>query len=317
MRHSRWRRRRYYPLFLEQLEKVIHSLSASLDLDIQWIGHISRALRGFSDINLVPIAIFQPEEIYSYSTIILLEDSISSELKQIIHNGINFLNRQLPRLATRKSIEILSQINEVANPFHICFFLPFASVIRESYDSEAFLLISFHLRKAGAESLAFLGIHHTLASESETTSINFLPFSSRLASCFGFKFPSKIAFFSAVEGISPAIVFSLLLSHKFKFSVPLYSDKIIFSLKPLCLARGIKFFSESEEDVSPFLSPIKLDTGFLFRASLTNKFFSGWSLQSKLDFVIPFWTGEAKRSPDIIALALQISSFIKYSSPDI
>ena len=317
MRHSRWRRRRYYPLFLEQLAKKVYCLLAALDVDIQWFYHASRALKGISDINFVPIVILQPEEVYSYSTIILLDERIKSELESILRRKIAFSCGHTSSPAHKSLLRALFQTNEIVNPFQICFPLLYASVIKESYGDTPTLSTALHLRKAGAESLAFLKIIHSLSSEEKPlfSMPLFLDFPSLIS--FGFIYPFRISFSSTVEGISPSIVFSLILAHKFKFSVPLYSNKIIFSLEPLCLARGIKFFSESEAELSPFLHPIKLDTGFLFKTPLVNRLSSVSNIQSKLSFPISFWLGEARRSPDIITLALRISSFIKYSSPDV
>jgi len=292
-------------------------LLATLDIDIQWFYHASRALKGVSDINLVPIVVFQPEEVHSYSTIILLNKQIISKLESIFGQETKFSCDGLSVLNQKETLQTSFQINEIANPFQICFMLPCASVFKESYDDTSFLSTAFHLRKAAAESTVFLKIIHPLSSHCESASLAFLPLDFRSLISFGFIYPFGINFLSAVEGISPAVVFSLILVHKFKFSVPLYSDKIIFLLKLLCLSRGIKYFSESEAEISPFLYPVKLDTGFLFRESLLHGFHQKWSIQTKFRHALPLGLIEGERSPDVITLALQISSLIKYSSPDI
>jgi len=317
VRHSRWRRRRYYPLFLEQLAKKIYYLLAALDIDIQWFYHASRALKGISDTNLVPIVVFQPEEVYSYATIILLNNQIISELESVYSQRATFSCGSSPLLNQEESLHALFQINEIVNPFQICFSLPWGAFIKESYSGASSLSAALHLRKAEAEALAFLKIIHSLASKQKPLSSAVLSLDFRSSISFGFIYPLTIDFLSAVEGISPAIVFSLILAHKFKFSVPLYFDKIQFSIKPVCFASGVKFFSESEQEVSPFLQPVKLNTGFLFGVLLRDDVFSKWNIKFKPSLLIPFWLREVKRSPDIITLALRISSFIKYSSPDI
>ena len=317
MRHSRWRRRRYYPLFLEQLAKKVYHLLASLDVDIQWFHHVSKALRGISDVDLVSIVIFQPEEIYSYSTVILLDKQIRLELESILSREIAFSCGCISSLERKSLLQTVFQINEIVNPFQICFPLLYAAFTSDGYEDVSALPLALHLRKAEAEILAFLKIIHSFLCQKRPLSIGSLSLGFFSLISFGFIYPLTIVFLSAIEGISPAIVFSLILAHKFKFSVPLYSDKIIFHLKPLCLSRGIKYFSESETEISPFLFPIKLETEFLFQESLVNRFFSESKIQSKHNLLIPFWLGERRRSPDIITLALRLSSFIKYSSPDL
>ena len=317
MRHSRWRRRRYYPLFLEELAKKVYYLLASLDVDIQWFHHVSKVLKGISDVDLVPIVIFQPEEIYSYSTVILLDEQIRLELESILGREITFSCGCISSSERKNLLQTLFQINEITNPFQIYFPLLYAAFTSEVYEDASALSAALHLRKAEAEILVFLKIIHSLLCQRRPLSITPLSLDFFSLISFGFIYPLTINFLSSISGISPAIVFSLILSHKFKFSVPLYSDKIIFHLKPLCLSRGIKYFSESETEISPFLSPIKLDTGFLFQESLVNRFFSETKIQSQPSLLTPFWLGEGRRSPDIITLALRLSSFIKYSSPDL
>jgi len=317
VRHSRWRRRRYYPLFLEQLAKKVYYLLAALDIDIQWIYHASRALKGFSHIDFVPIVIFQPEIAHTYSAIIELGERVIAKLidafpEQIIcRPGVRHLS------GIEKSIGASFHINEIANPFQAACFLFFDSSAKKYYESETASITNFHLRKAAAEAIEFLQIKHLLISGQKPESC----FSSATAFLFllssGFVFPLDIDFRSKIEGILPSLIVFLALSHKFKFSIPLYFDKIYFSIKPLLLTRGVKFFSESEQEISSFLHPIKLDTEFLLNSPLMNNILSNISVQSRIGLTVLFDLYERRRSPDVIALALRISSFIKYSSPDV
>jgi len=309
MRASRWLRRRYYPIFLEEIYKPLSSSLAFVN-----VGGLTRELRSFSSVNILVDWLLQPREFITHAISIPLQTCYLSVIYSQAQNIIHCLPVS-DRSAISRYYHILSLKSEAREQPFLVLLQPAFSFndIERSYFTFKFSS-SFITQEATPAVYERLILQHqpSILSGVESSYTDFLvPTVSLL---IGLTFPLCIlgwtAFFSKIDSYP-----TLFLSPDFPFvSAP--RNQISLPFYHCFALRSAKYTREDESDITPFLEPFKLGLTFIYPILLETSLRNINNLFALRTKLIGFKIHERLRTPDIIFLTLRLgTSYI--SSPEI
>jgi len=309
MRHSRWLRRRYYPLFLEEIYKPI-----PLDLAFVNVGSLTKNLWEFintyflcewsqwqreiiSHTLLAPLAVSHASSIYDKQARCLLMGISSWE---------DFLMQRHTTILLKR--EVFEQ------PFLALLFSDFSFEEKESSYFAFKFLSNFITNEATPEVNEKLVLQYVSRVYSEIKNEFDAFWIFPVFSVFAFGFPSRLLIQSDVISISKQMI-ALLLPYDFIYiSLPINRASLVFS--SLVALRSSKYYREDEDEVTPFLEPFKLSLTFIYPLLLETSLRNINNLFALRRKLIGFRIFEKLRTPDIVFLALSFrTSYI--SSPEI
>ena len=301
MMSSRWLRRRYYPLYLEELYRPL-----SLPLAFINISDLTRGLKAFSDVIFLSEWSLHPKEIIAYTVLAPLDLSYSSMVCSLSRNAV--------RLYSISRRDFISSYPKVLALGKEVWEQPFLALLHSSFQFDeiehsefAFKFLSdFIVREATPVVHEGLLLYHSCQVfskiNSDYTAFFLIPFHQIL----GFGFPLRL--FTSGSLISRmAALSSVDLQESIS---PISSQRIttnLFSTYRFAL-RSSKYFREDEDEITPFLQPFKLNTLFIYPLDLhvlprnINNYFT---LRTKL---IGFKILEKLRTPDIISITLSLGA---------
>ena len=317
MRHSRWLRRRYYPLFLESLAKKIQYLLIAWQLDIEWTYESARTLRKALPTNFIPIVILQPKEAISFATNVLFLHSAVWQLNKITaYRLFNYIST-IRELDSVKLANINFGVSEITNPQLIILqnFLALRQ-IEQPINLKSFN-INYILTKAEAEGYFIINLLNYCIARRRADQTSAAPLTISTQILPGLIFSNILQLFAAASEFAPSLVFLCPLQYQFKLFFPYYFHKFFEHLITKGSVRGAKYFQEDEIVISPFLYPPKLNTAFYFNINLEKKFNRSLAPREIIKNIIIFDIRRAVPAPEIINLILKFISDIRATSPDI
>jgi len=309
MRHSRWLRRRYYPLFLEEIYKPI-----LLDLSFVNIGSLTKGLWEFINTHFLCEWSQWRREIISHTLLAPLAVSHASSI----------YDKQAERLLTgisswedflvQRHTAVLLKKEVFEQPFLALLFSDFLFEEKESSYFAFKFLSNFIAREATPEVNEKLVLQYVSRAYSEIKD-EFTAFWIFPAfSVFAFGFPCQLLTQSNMISISKQMTALLFPCDFIYISSPINRSSLVFSSR--VALHSSKYYREDEDEVTPFLKSFKLALTFIYPLLLETSLCSINNLFALRRKLIGFKIFEKLRTPDIVFLALSFgTSYI--SSPEI
>jgi len=301
MRASRWLRRRYYPLFLEEIYTPL-----PLSLAFVNIGGLERGLRGFTEINTVFDWLLKPRALVALA--------LSAPLSLFYHSAVSSMFYGPISLKWMSKREYTAFYEKIILLKKEVWEQPFLALLQSTFSIEDLKHLdyifrfssNFIAREAAPEVFEGILLEHNLESLSDV-STNYITFLSQLYFLnFGFSFPSALSIFGKSISEEKSLILLGLEKGLSSISIPKQ-----FATAPVSYSfalRSAKYFREDEDEISPFLQPVKLGTQFIYSLPLYNYLINKNCFYTLRRELIGFKVLEKLRTPDIIAFMLGIQT---------